>query len=83
MSVYEDRAGVLWFGTFGGGVNKFDPARQKFTLFRSDPAEPIGLNSEHVWAFLEDNEGSLWIGTYTAGLNRYDPASGKWTFYQI
>ena len=37
MSIYEDRRGVLWFGTYGGGVNKYDRQRDNFAYYRHDP----------------------------------------------
>src|SRR5262245_9528684 len=30
-ALHEDHAGNLWIGTFGGGLNKFDPAQGVFT----------------------------------------------------
>ena len=37
LSIYEDRGGVLWFGTWGGGVNKYDRQRDNFAYYRNDP----------------------------------------------
>lgn len=82
LTLAEDPAGVLWFGTFGGGLNKFDPARQKFTLIRHDPEAGQGLSGDQIWAFHEDRAGALWIGANGAGLDRYDPATGRWQNYR-
>ena len=32
-SLYEDRAGTLWVGTYGGGINRFDAATEGFTRY--------------------------------------------------
>ena len=31
ITIHEDRAGYLWVGTWGGGLNRFDPATESFT----------------------------------------------------
>jgi signal transduction histidine kinase/ligand-binding sensor domain-containing protein len=81
-SIYEDRGGVLWIGTFGGGLNKANRANQKFVQYRKDAKDPNSLSDNRVWAICEDQSGVLWIGTYGGGLNRFDPDSGQWTHYR-
>ncbi len=71
---------MLWFGTFGSGLNKADPARQKFSLYRQDPDNPNSLNNNQIWGFHEDSHGILWVATNGGGLNRYDPATGQWRY---
>ena len=31
-TIYEDRAGVLWVGTWGGGVQRFDPEAERLIV---------------------------------------------------
>ncbi|MGH7493795.1 MAG: sensor histidine kinase [bacterium] len=66
----RDRAGFLWIGTLGGGLNHFDPVAATFTCYRHDPAQPRTLSSDNVVALCEDDAGDLWIGTYGGGLCR-------------
>ena len=33
LSLYEDQEGILWIGTFGGGVNKFDRDATNFPSY--------------------------------------------------
>ena len=37
FSIYEDRSGVIWFGTNTGGVNYFHPSTQVFERFINSP----------------------------------------------
>jgi ligand-binding sensor domain-containing protein len=30
-ALYQDRQGILWIGTDGGGLNSFDPTTETFT----------------------------------------------------
>jgi DNA-binding NtrC family response regulator len=65
-SIWEDREGVLWFGTWGGGVSRYDGTR--FTALTTED----GLADNRVSSIVEDREGMLWFGTYGGGVSRYD-----------
>ncbi|MCS6882196.1 MAG: two-component regulator propeller domain-containing protein [Oscillochloridaceae bacterium] len=80
-TLYTDRAGNLWIGTFASGLNRYDPLSERFTLYRFDPADPASLSSDAVRAICEDGAGGLWVGTLGGGLNRLDPATGRFTRY--
>ncbi len=81
-SIYQDRGGVLWFGTLNGGVNKWDPTAWSFAHTRRDPSAPSTLSSNAVFAFAEDSRGDLWIGTLGGGANRVDRESHRFTHYR-
>ncbi|RPE08751.1 histidine kinase [Chitinophaga lutea] len=56
MSVYEDRAGNIWFGT-GGGVSRYDG--RSFRNFTTRE----GLSNDDLTTIMEDKTGKLWFGT--------------------
>ncbi len=73
--IYKDRAGILWIGTDGGGLDKMVPGETKgtapsFVHYSYDPNNPDGLNNNAVESIYEDRSGVLWIGTYRGGLNK-------------
>ena len=70
MSLHLDRQGILWIGTFGGGLNRLDPATGEFTRYLHDPEDPNSLSRNGVTTILDDSAGNLWVGTYRGGLNR-------------
>ena len=76
-----DQDGSLWAGTYGSGLNHFDPTTGTFTLFRHEPDTPNSLSNDFVSDLLQGRDGSLWIGTY-GGLNRLDPTTGQFTHYR-
>jgi ligand-binding sensor domain-containing protein/serine phosphatase RsbU (regulator of sigma subunit) len=81
-SVLLDRSGCLWIGTRGGGLNKFDKATGKYTIYKNDPGDKNSLSSNSVYAITEDKDGTLWIGTFGGGLNRLDKKTGTFTCYK-
>lgn len=78
LSMYEDPAGYIWLGTFGGGLNKFDPVTGRATYF----TESDGLSNNVVYGILADSRGNLWMST-NKGLSNFDPIAGKFkNFYE-
>lgn len=71
MSVYEDKAGIIWFGT-GGGLSRYDPSRAVGKSFRNFKNQNVykGGNwvndftqNNDITTILEDKTGKLWVGT--------------------
>ncbi len=89
MSILEDRAGILWVGTHGGGLNRLvpgpagDPEQATFRsyTFRSYN-EADGMPSNVVYGILEDEQGRLWMST-NRGLSRFDPRSETFRNYDV
>jgi ligand-binding sensor domain-containing protein/signal transduction histidine kinase len=76
-SIIEDRSGYLWFGTFGGGLKRYDPKTARIVAFRHNPADPHSLSHDVVFSLIVDRQGILWVGTDN-GLNRCeDPVTGR------
>ena len=69
-SLYEDRNGSMWAGTFGDGISMRNKLTRKFKHYKNNPHEPNSLNSNFVNVLLDDND-YLWIGTDN-GLNLFD-----------
>jgi ligand-binding sensor domain-containing protein len=73
-AVAVEKGGALWFGTYEGGVSRYDPKSGAWTTFTTKD----GLASDIVQAIVVDREGALWFGTSGGGVSRYDPKSGAW-----
>jgi len=78
-TIYEDKSGTLWIGTFGGGLNKFDKRTEKFTNFRNSPDDTYSISEDRILNIFEDSEGIIWIGTYGGGLNQFDRELNRFT----
>ena len=77
LTIYEDKAGVIWVGTQAGGLNRFD---SRTGLFSSITTRN-GLPSNTIVGITSDNTGHLWLST-DKGLCRYDPRTNIVRNYQ-
>lgn len=81
-SLYEDKSGVLWIATNGGGVNKLDLTTQAFNHFKGGTNSSDGLPDGHVMALTKDSSGALWLSVDTNGLFRFDEKSHRFLSFQ-
>lgn len=63
--IFEDKNGVLWFGTLSKGLARFDGKKLKY-LTTED-----GLADNQINGIVEDKAGNLWLAT-TNGVSKYD-----------
>jgi len=78
--ILADSSGIIWIGTVGQGLDRFDPATNSFTHFRHDPKNNSSIANDTVMAILEDHLGNLWIGNY-GGVDMLDRETGKFINY--
>jgi len=78
-SLFQDKQGNIWIGTFGNGINIVNPINDKFIHFKKEPGSKNSLNNNQVNVFWEEND-FLWIGT-EGGLNRYNKKDGTFKHY--
>lgn len=81
LSLFKDRDGDIWIGTYGIGLQKYDPLANTFQGYRNNPNLKTSLSHNEVWSICQDNEGYLWIATGD-GLNKFDKKTGQFTVYK-
>ena len=65
--IYKDQFGIIWVGTGGGGINKFDPDRKPFFHLGMDLVRD-GRRYTKIRSIVRDQSNLLWIGTEGGGL---------------
>ncbi|MEO6550468.1 MAG: two-component regulator propeller domain-containing protein [Ferruginibacter sp.] len=80
-SMLRDRDGILWVGTYQGGINKYDPQLPYFDIYRNDPTDYQSLSFNIITCLAEAPDGDIWVGTGGGGLNRWKPATDKFIRY--
>jgi signal transduction histidine kinase/ligand-binding sensor domain-containing protein len=71
--LFEDRSGVIWVGSFEGGVTLCERVERRFTTVRVIDRDQSGNFRHNVRAIAGDPSGDLWVGALS-GLTRFDPA---------
>jgi signal transduction histidine kinase/DNA-binding response OmpR family regulator len=69
FSLYEDTDGTIWYGTWGSGFGKIDPATFNITRYSNSQSNYQNLSSDRIISILADNRDNLWLGTKGGGLN--------------
>lgn len=70
-SLAEDKQGILYIGTYGMGMDSYDPGTGRFTHYPYHEGDSTGLPDRLVWSLYRDREDRIWVLT-DAGLALLD-----------
>jgi len=74
-SLFKDKEGGMWIGSYFGGINYYPKQYTYFEKFYSSGNTNRDFG-KRVREFCESNDGTIWIGTEDKGLFNYNPATG-------
>lgn len=77
LSIHEDKSGKLWIGTFGGGLNVFNPKSEVFFAY----TEKDGLSNNVIYGVAEDKNGNLWMST-NKGISQFFVKRKKFRIFE-
>lgn len=85
-SIWLDKTGVAWVGTFMGGLNRITPASSSTSIaekrvYVHNPADPTSLSDNGVYAIYRDRTNQLWVGT-PRGLNLFNDQTGTFRLFK-
>lgn len=81
FSLFIDRQGTIWVGTYYGGVNYFNLKKDLFKYYVYAESNANCLNYPIIGQIIEDKRHDLWICTDGGGVNRFNRKSGTFTYY--
>jgi signal transduction histidine kinase/ligand-binding sensor domain-containing protein/DNA-binding response OmpR family regulator len=70
--IYIDKRGIYWFGTYQGGVCKYDKNLNLFNITLSSSFQENRSNIAVITSMAENKNGHFLIGTNGNGLYEYD-----------
>jgi ligand-binding sensor domain-containing protein/signal transduction histidine kinase/AraC-like DNA-binding protein len=77
FAIHTTSRGDVWFGTYGGGLSRYNKQDDNFTTFTSAD----GLPSNYIYSIASNTEGHLFLGT-NAGLAFFNVDTYQSTSYQ-
>ena len=66
--LYEDRFGVVWIGTIGGGISRLDQNKNRFRHYKGQVTSSFIKNNK-IRTIYEDPDQNVWFGTEVGGLS--------------
>ena len=82
LGIVESEPHILWVGTAGRGLRRFDTQTGTYTTYKHDPSDPKSLNDNHIRAVLGDRTGVLWVGTGLRGISWSNSSSGTFEHFK-
>ena len=80
--ILVEPSGIMWIGTWGSGLDRYDPKTHSFIHFLHNPDDPESLSENRIELIFRDSKGILWIGTEKNGLNQFDEAGKRFIRYR-
>jgi ligand-binding sensor domain-containing protein/signal transduction histidine kinase/DNA-binding response OmpR family regulator len=80
LSLYQDPQGVIWIGTDGYGLHRYDKTQNQFGHQKHQNDTPATIGHDFVRAILKDSQNQLWVGTRD-GLNK--KIENAFTHYKV
>jgi signal transduction histidine kinase/ligand-binding sensor domain-containing protein/DNA-binding response OmpR family regulator len=72
MSLYEGSDGLIWIGTRGAGLCKYNPNADTFTWYN----KLNGLKAINITGIIEDLKGDIWLSSHY-GITKFDLATNS------
>lgn len=69
FSLYKDRQGILWVGSYYGGVNYFRPNAEGVIHYDFQGYNAPFLYHSYIGEIVKDKQGNLWFGTDGGGMS--------------
>ena len=72
FSLFKDHNGVIWVGSYYGGVNYFDPKRDGIVHYDYQDHTGHTLYYSLIGNMVKDKDGNLWLSTDGGGISCVD-----------
>jgi ligand-binding sensor domain-containing protein/signal transduction histidine kinase/DNA-binding response OmpR family regulator len=74
--IYRGKEGIMWIGTYFGGVNIVKPREKGFKKLEPDGGYK-GLSGKAISDIIQDKRDNLWIATEDGGVNIWNRKTGS------
>ncbi|MEE9430284.1 MAG: two-component regulator propeller domain-containing protein [Melioribacteraceae bacterium] len=77
-TIYKSKKGILWIGTHGGGLNKFNEKENNFISYKHK-LNSNSISNDRLMVIHETNNDELLVGTFGGGLDVFNPITEIFT----
>lgn len=88
-TIFQDKKGFIWLGTYGYGLIRFKIERlgeslkiSQFKRYLASDSIDGTLSSNIIYSIVPKNNNQLWLGTRLGGLNLFDKETGLFKVYK-
>lgn len=81
-AIAKNNLGLLAIGSYGDGLQIFDPTTKTFEAFLNKDGDSTSLSNNRVCSLLTDRKGNLWVGTEGGGLSLFNPKTKAFTHFK-
>lgn len=78
-----DSAGLVWIGSWGKGLDLYNPKNNAFKSLTKINNDYLDINSVGVLSILQTQNGDIWLGTFGDGIRVISKDSKKVTKYTL
>jgi ligand-binding sensor domain-containing protein len=75
-ALYEDSKGIVWIGTYGRGLYRYDTGSQICEQVLSDKGDYGNIANEYITSLYEDSEHNIWFTTEGNGFSYINASTG-------
>lgn len=80
-SVLQDQSGVLWMGSVGQGLNRYDLNKERFAHYRHSTKARTSLSNDLIFNIMEDSQERIWLATGAGGVEMFEPENATFTHF--
>jgi len=82
-SMLVDSSGLVWIGSWGKGLDLYNPKNNVFKTLTKINNTYLDINSVGVLSILQTQNGDIWLGTFGDGIRVISKDSKKVTKYKL
>jgi len=82
ISVYEDSKGIVWTGSYSGGLSAIYPSGN-IVNYRNNPKDKRSISGNTIKDITEDKQGNIWLAVHGKGFSMFDSKTETFTNYSI
>ncbi|MBN1184433.1 MAG: hypothetical protein JXB49_19230 [Bacteroidales bacterium] len=80
LALYRDIE-KMWIGTNHGGLQYFEPAKNRFISYKNNPEDPLSIANNDIRSIAIDHDRNIWVCVHGKGIDKLDVKTNTFTHY--